>query len=111
MLCELVLYAGPLVGAVDGVGVGFLMRLRVRVAMGSYSVVFPLSILGVGLVKSFCTLGDVVVITGTLGYEVMSDSICGGGIGGGFDTLGDVCAFLSSAVCVKNSGCSVGYVV
>ena len=78
MLCELVLYAGPLVGAVDGVGVGFLMRLRVRVAMGSYSVVFPLSILGVGLVKSFCTLGDVVVITGTLGYEVMSDSICGG---------------------------------
>ena len=34
VLRELVLYAGPLVGAVDGVGVGFLMRLRVRVAMG-----------------------------------------------------------------------------
>ena len=79
--------------------------------MGSYSVVLPLSILDLGLVKSFCTLGDGIVITGTLGDEGMSDSICGGGIGGGFYTLGYVCAFLSSAFCVKNSGCSVGDVV
>ena len=34
MFRGLVLYAGQLVGAVDGVGVGFLMRLRVRVANG-----------------------------------------------------------------------------
>ena len=34
VLRDLVLLAGPLVGAVDGVVVGFLMRLRVCAAMG-----------------------------------------------------------------------------
>ena len=101
MLFDLVLYYGPLVGAVDGVGVGFLMQFRVHDTMGSYSVVFSLFVMGVRLVKAFCTLGDGVVITGTLIYEGMSNSICGSGIGGGFGNLGDVCAFLSSGVCVK----------
>ena len=65
----------------------------------------------VGLVKAFCTLGYIFFISGTLREEGMSDSICGGGIGIGFDTLGDVCFFLSSVVCVKISDCSVGDVV
>ena len=33
VLYDLVLYAGPLVGAVYGVGVGFLVRLHVRYKM------------------------------------------------------------------------------
>ena len=42
------LYAGPFGGAVDGVGVGILMRFRVRAAMGSSLFVMLLFILGVG---------------------------------------------------------------
>ena len=63
------------------------------------------------LVKAFCTLLDGVVICGTLGYEGMSGNICGVGIGSGFGTVGDVCSFLSSVVCLKISDCSVGGVV
>ena len=69
------------------------MRLHVHASMGSYAVVLSLSVLGVGLIKAFCTLRDGVVITGTLGDEGMSDIIYGGGIGGGFGTLGYVCSF------------------
>ena len=87
VLCDLVLYTNPLVGAVDGFGVSFLVRLCVHAAMGSSAVALLLTILGVGLVKTFCTLGDVAIITGTLRDEGISDSICGGGIGGGFGTL------------------------
>ena len=62
--------------------------------MGSSAVVLLLYVLGVRLVKAFSNLGDGVVITGTLGDEGMSDSIYGGVIGGGFETLRDVCSFL-----------------
>ena len=47
VLRDLVLLAGPLVGAVDGVVVGFLMRLRVCAAMGYSPFVLSLSVLGV----------------------------------------------------------------
>ena len=96
-----VLYAGPVVGAVYGVRSVCLVRLRVHAAMGSFAVVLSLYVMGVGLVKDFCTLGDGVVISGTLGDEGMSDIICGGGIGSGLVTLRDVCLFLRSVVCVK----------
>ena len=43
------------------------MRLRVRTAMGSFSVVLSLFVLGVGLVKDFSILGYVVIISGNLG--------------------------------------------
>ena len=39
VLHDIVLYAGPLVGAFGGVGVVFLVRLRVCAAMGSYELV------------------------------------------------------------------------
>ena len=39
VLRELVLYAGPLVGAVDEVRVSFLVRLRVCADMGSFYVI------------------------------------------------------------------------
>ena len=64
-----------------------------------------------GLLKDFCTLGDGVVMSGTLVYEGMSDSVCGGDIGIGLVNLGYVCSFLRTVVCVKSSGCSVGAVV
>ena len=89
----------------------FLMRLHVRTRMCSSSVVLSLYVLGMGLVKAFCTLWYVIVITGTLGDEGISNSIYGGGIGGGFGTLRDVCEFLSSVICVTNSCCSVGIVL
>ena len=114
VLHDLVLYFGPLAGAVDGFGVGVscLVRLRVHAAMGSFYVVFLLAVFVVGLVKAIFTLGcGDIVIRGTLTYEGMYYSICGGGIGGGFSTLGDVYLFLISVVCVKNSGCSLGDVV
>ena len=68
-------------------------------------MLFLLSVLGVGLVKVYIILEDGFVIIGTLGDDVMSDSIYGGGIGSGFRTLGDVRSFLSSVVCVRISGC------
>ena len=51
VLRDLVLYAGHVVGAVDELGVMCLVRLRVCVAMGSFTVVLYLFVLGVGLVK------------------------------------------------------------
>ena len=72
---DIVLYAGPLVGAVDGVGVIFLVWLRVHAATGSFSVVLLLSVLVVWLVKVFSILGNGVVISFTLGDEVISDSV------------------------------------
>ena len=61
--------------------------------------------------KEFFTLGDGVIITGTLGYGVMSDGVHGDGMGSGFGTLGDVCVLFSYSICVRNCGCSVGAVV
>ena len=58
--------------------------------------------------KEFFTLGDGVIITGTLGYGVMSDGVHGDGMGSGFGTLGDVCVLFSYSICVRNCGCSVG---
>ena len=98
---DIVLYAGPLVVSVDGFGVGFLMRSSVCVAIGSSLFVLLLSILGVVLVKALCTLGYVVVITGTLTDEGAHNSVHGGGIGCVFGTLGDVCVLFSSSICVK----------
>ena len=111
VLRNLVVYFGALVGAVGISGVGFLMRLCLHAAMSSSSIVLLLSVLGVGLVKDFCTLIDGVVITGTLRDEVMSNSVRGGGIGCVFDTLGDVCVLLISSVCVKHCGCLVRDIV
>ena len=88
-----------------------LVQLCVHAAMDLFAVLLLLSIMVVGLVKFLCTLGYDVVVSGTLVYEGMSDIICGGGIGSGFGTLGDVCLFFSSVVCVNISGCSVGAVV
>ena len=70
-----------------------LVQLCVLAAMGSFDAL-SLFFLGVGLVKYFSTLGDIFIVSGTLVDESMSDSICGGGIGIGFGTLGDVCLFL-----------------
>ena len=64
-----------------------------------------------GLLKDFCTLGDGVVTSGTLRDEGTYNIICGSDIGSGFVTLGDVCSLLSSVVCVKLGGCSVGAVM
>ena len=111
LLCDIVLYAGPFLGAVGGVGVGFLVPLHVRDVMGSSSFVMSLFVLGVGLVKAFCTLRYGVVITGTLGDGGMSDSVRGGGIGYFIGILGDVCLFSSFYGCLKMWGCSVGGVV
>ena len=101
VLRDLVLYTGHVVGVVDGVRVMCLVQLRVRVAMGSFTVVLSLVVVGEGLVNVSSTLGDGVVSIGTLGVYGMSDGVCGGGIGSGFGTLGDVCSFLRSVICVK----------
>ena len=49
VLRDIVFYVGPLVGAVDGGRVGFLVRLRVRAAIGSSSLSLLLSELVMGL--------------------------------------------------------------
>ena len=108
---DLVLYSGPFVGDVGGVGEGFFVWLSVRAAMGSSSFLVSLSGLGVGLGKAFCILRDVVIVTDTLGDGYMSDSVLGGGVDYIIGTLGDVCVFSSSTVCIKMWGCSVGAVV
>ena len=100
MLIDLVLYAGPLVGAVDGVGFGFLMRFCVHAAMGLYSDVFSFSVLGVGLMKAFCALGDGVFSTGTLVGGGMSNIVRVGGIRSVVGTLGDLCVLLIFFICV-----------
>ena len=100
LLCDIVLYAGPLRGSIGGFGVGFLVRLRVHAAMVSSSLVMLLSGLGVGLGKTFFTLGYGVVIIGNLRDGGMSNTVCGGGIYFFIGNLGDVCLFSSSSVCV-----------
>ena len=52
------------------------MRFRVHATVGSFSVVLSLSVVGVGLVKDFCTLGDVdIFIRHALIYEGASDDL------------------------------------
>ena len=68
-------------GAVGGVDVSCLVWLHVHVAMGSFSVVLLVAVVGVELVKDFYTLGyGDIFIRGTLGDEGISDSIFGRGI-------------------------------
>ena len=111
VLCDIVLYVGLLVCAVGGVGVGFLVQLRVRATMVSYSLVLLLSGIGMVLDKAVCTLRDGVAITVTLVDGGTSGCVHGGGVDSVIDTLGDVCVFTSSSVCVKMWGCSVGAIV
>ena len=93
MLRDLVLYAGSLVGAVGGGGVGFLVRLCVRAAMGSYSFVLSLSGIVMVLGMVLCTLGDGVYITGTLIVGGIYACVRGGCVDSAIDTLRDVCVF------------------
>ena len=61
-----------------------------------------------GLGMAFCNLSDGVYITGTLRDGGMSGCVRCGGVDYVIDTLGDLCVFNSSFVCVKRWGCSVG---
>ena len=102
-----------MVGAVFEVGVMCLVRLHLCTAMSSFTVVLSLCVPGVGFVKVSSILGDGVVRIATLGYDGMSDGVCEGDIGNGFNTLGDLHSFLSSVVFVNNHwlvswGCYVG---
>ena len=54
-----------------------LVLLRVRDAMGSFTAVLFLFVPGAGLVKVFSTLGDGVIIIGTVSDDGMSDGVCG----------------------------------
>ena len=83
----IVLYAGTVVGYVDVVGVVCLVRLHVHAAMDSFTVLFPLFVPGLVLVKVSITLRYGVVSIGPLRDDVMSDGGGGGGTGSGFGTL------------------------
>ena len=107
----IVLYAGTVVGYVDVVGVMCLVRLHVHSAMDSFTVLFPLFVPGLVLVKVSITLRYGVFSIGPLRDDFMSDGVGGDGTGSGFVTLVYVCSFMSSVVFVIIIGCSVGAVV
>ena len=111
MLFDLVFYAILYVGAIDVVGVGVFVKLRLRATMGSSSFVLLLSRVVMGLCMALCTLVDGVSINGTLGDGGISTSVCGGGVDSVIDTLINVCVFTCASVCVKRWDFSVGDVL
>ena len=111
MLFDLVFYAILYVGAIDVVGVGVLVQLRLRATMGSSSFVLLLSRVVMGLCMALCTLVDGVSINGTLGDGGISTSVCGGGVDSIIDFLIDLCMFTCDSVFVKSWDCLVGAVL
>ena len=111
VLRDIVLYAGPSVGSVGGGGVVFLVQLHVHAAIGLSSLSLSMSELFMRLGMLFCTLINVISISGTLVDGGMSTCVCGGGGIYVIYTLGYGCSFTCTYVRVKMWGCLVGAVL